>query len=207
MLKLKTFCFESHKGKVMFAKNRFPITLVLALALVPMGAVQAAESGLYIGGSIGQASFDVPSDITEIPSFDEDDTGWKIFGGYNANIGIINLGVEGGYVDFGNPSTRINTGVLAIEADGWNFWGVGGLNLGPIDVFAKVGAVAWDASISIDGMVPAIGALSDSGTDFGYGLGARVSLGKLAIRGEWEVYEIEDTNDVSMFSLGLAWRF
>ena len=88
------------------------------------------------------------------------------------------MGVEGGYVDFGNPSTKfgIDNNVLAIDADGWNLWGVGGL-------------------------------ASESGSDFGYGLGARVSFGKLAVRGEWEVYDIEDTDDISMFSVGLAWRF
>lgn len=184
------------------------ITLTLAFSLATYTA-QAADTGFYIGGSIGQASYDVPSDITEIPSFDENDTGYKIFAGYNVNIGIVNLGVEGGYVDFGNPSTKfgIDNNVLAIDADGWNLWGVGGLNLGPIDVFAKVGTVSWDASVSIKGLDPDLGSLSDSGSDFGYGLGARVSFGKLAVRGEWEVYDIEDTDDISMFSVGLAWRF
>jgi outer membrane immunogenic protein len=191
----------------MFKRKRYFVTLMLSLALVPLGAVQAAESGFYLGGSIGQASFDVPTDITEIPSFNEDDTGYKVFGGYNFNIGIINLGVEGGYVDFGNPSARFNTAVLSIDADGWNVWGIGGVNLGPFDVFAKVGVVSWDASISVTGLDPGLGSLSDSGSDPGYGLGARISFGRLAVRGEWEVYEIEDTDDVSMFSVGLAWRF
>ena len=193
----------------MNTKNLSGLTLVLALALTPL-TIQAAETGFYVGGSIGQASYDIPSDVTEIPSFDENDTGYKIFAGYNVNIGIINLGVEGGYVDFGNPSTKFGAdNVLAVEADGWNLWGVGGVNLGPIDVFAKVGTVSWDAKLSLKGVDPEFASLSasESGSDFGYGLGARISFGKLAVRGEWEIYEIEDTDDLSMFSVGLAWRF
>ena len=182
----------------------------LAALLMPFGAAQAADSGFYVGGSIGQAQLEVPSDVVDVPGFDEDDTGWKLFGGYNWNLALFNLGIEGGYVDFGAPSTALGIDTsLEIEASGWNVWGMGGLNLGPIDVFAKVGAISWDSDATIGGIDPGfgIGTLSDSGTDIGYGLGARFALGSLHIRGEWEQYDIEDTDSVYMFSLGLAWQF
>ena len=182
----------------------------LAALLLPYGIAQAADSGFYVGGSIGQAQLEVPSDIVEVPDFDEDDTGWKLFGGYNFNLALFNLGIEGGYVDFGKPSTSLGTDTtLEIDASGFNLWGMGGINIGPVDVFAKVGAISWDSDATIGGIDPGfgIGTLSDSGTDIGYGLGARVALGSLHIRGEWEQYDIEDTDSVYMFSLGLAWQF
>jgi hypothetical protein len=177
---------------------------------MPYGVAQAADTGFYVGGSIGQAQIEVPSDVVDVPAFDEDDTGWKLFGGYNWNLALFNLGIEGGYVDFGNPSTALGVDTtLAIDASGWNVWGMGGVNLGPFDVYAKLGAISWDSDATIGGIDPGfgIGTLSDSGTDIGYGLGARIALGSLHIRGEWEQYDIEDTDSVYMFSLGLGWQF
>ena len=39
--------------------------LCLGTALVLTGTAQAAESGFYVGGSIGQATLKVPSDVTD----------------------------------------------------------------------------------------------------------------------------------------------
>lgn len=189
----------------------FSIRAAMSVAvLLSVGLAEAADSGFYVGGSIGQSTLKVPSDITDVPDFDEDDTGYKIFAGYNFNLALFNFGVEGGYTDFGKPSAALDTDtILNIDADGWSVWGMGGLNFGPLDVFAKVGTISWDASVSIDGIDPDFdfGSNSDSGTDVGYGLGARLSLGRLSIRGEWEAFDIEDTDDVFLFSLGLAWQF
>lgn len=191
--------------------RRVSIRIVaLASLLVPFGLAHAADSGFYVGGSLGQSTLKVPSDVTDIPDFDENDTAYKIFAGYNFNLALFNFGIEGGYNDFGNPSGALGTDtILNIDADGWSLWGMGGLNFGPLDVFAKVGTISWDASLSIDGVDPGfgIGDLSDSGSDMGYGLGARISLGNLSIRGEWEAFDIEDTDDVFLFSVGLAWQF
>ncbi len=186
------------------------VTTVAAFGLVSPESAQAADSGFYLGGSIGQSTLKVPSDVTDIPVFDENDTGYKFFGGYNLNLALINLGIEGGYTNFGKPSFALDSDTsLSIDADGWSVWGLGGINIGPVDVFAKVGTISWDASLNISGIDPGfgIGDLSDSGTDVGYGLGARISLGSLSIRGEWEAFDIEDTDDVFLFSVGLAWQF
>ena len=182
----------------------------LAAALVLFGTAQAADSGFYVGGSIGQSTLKVPSDITDVPDFSEDDTGYKLFAGYNWNMALFNLGVEGGYIDFGSPSGSLDVDTsLKIDADGLNLVGLGGLNFGPFDIYAKAGWVSWDASLSIGGVDPGfgVGSLSEDGTDLMYGLGARFALGKLHIRGEWEEFDIEDSDRVYMFSLGVAWQF
>ena len=74
------------------------VTAAAVLGLVSPVLAQAADSGFYLGGSIGQSTLKVPSDVTDIPDFDENDTGYKIFGGYNFNLALINLGIEGGEV-------------------------------------------------------------------------------------------------------------
>jgi hypothetical protein len=191
-------------------RNPIIPTLFLTAALVLLGTAQAADSGFYVGGSIGQSTLKVPSDITDVPDFSEDDTGYKLFAGYNWNMALFNLGVEGGYIDFGSPSGALDVDTsLKIDADGLNLVGLGGLNFGPFDIYAKVGWVSWDASLSIGGIDPGfgVGSLSEDGTDLMYGLGARFALGKLHIRGEWEEFDIEDSDRVYMFSLGVAWQF
>ena len=49
-------------------------TALLLLA----GAATAADNGIYIGGSIGQANVEVEDDIAD---FDSDDTGFKVIAG------------------------------------------------------------------------------------------------------------------------------
>ena len=191
-------------------RNAILPALCLAGALVLSGAAQAADSGFYLGGSIGQTTLKVPSDVTDVPDFNEDDTGYKLYGGYNFNLALFNLGVEGGYIDFGSPSGSLDTDTsLKIDADALNLVGMGGLNFGPFDIYAKAGWVRWDASLSIGGIDPGfgVGSLSEDGTDLMYGLGARFALGSLHIRGEWEEFDIEDSDRVYMFSVGVAWQF
>lgn len=186
------------------------LTAVVAFGSGLAAPVHAADSGFYLGGSIGQSTLEVPTDFNAIPAFDENDTGYKLFAGYNFNLALLNFGIEGGYTDFGNPSSSLGTDtILSVDADGWSIWGMGGLNFGPLDVFAKVGTISWDASLSIDGFDPDfnVGSLGDSGNDIGYGLGARISFGSLSIRGEWEAFDIDDTDEVFLFSVGLAWQF
>jgi hypothetical protein len=187
----------------------FP-ALCLAAALAVVGTAQAAETGFYIGGSLGQATVKVPSDVVDVPDFNEDDTGFKLYGGYNWNLALFNLGFEGGYIDFGSPAETLNPDSrLSIEADGFNLVGMGGINLGPFDIYAKAGWISWDATLSIQGVDPGfgVGSLSDSGSDLMYGLGARVALGNFHIRGEWEEFDIEDSDSIYMFSVGVAWQF
>ena len=73
------------------------------------------------------------------------------------------------------------------------------LPLGPLGLFAKVGAIAADTEIT--------GALDESNTDPAYGVGAEFGFSKVSIRAEYELFEIEDTEDVYMISVGAAWRF
>ncbi len=200
----------------MKSTTRIALGSLAALVLIPFGA-QARDTGFYLGGSVGQSQVEVVGDTTipEIPefSFDENDTAWKIFGGYNWNLPVLNVAVEGGYVNFGKPSqTFVIDSIpvnLDIEPTGLNAWGIVGIDVGPVDLFGKLGLVFWDADFTAS--VPSIPGASDTdsddGNDIAYGIGGRLNLGKLGLRLEYEIYDIEDSEDVSMWSLGAEWRF
>lgn len=179
----------------------------IASLLFPLAA--NADSGFYLGGSVGGGTIErdiSDPDFPDLPtSIDEDDTAWKLFGGYTFDLPLIKLGVEGGYVDFGKPEVDTTIGQIEFDTTGLNLWGVAGLGLGPIDVFAKLGYVFWDVETSVAGL-PELGSPSDDGSDIGYGIGAAFNLGRLSIRGEYEIYDI-DVADVTMLSIGLSYRF
>jgi len=178
-------------------------TAALLLSFAPLAAV--ADTGFYIGGSVGSATLEADINDPTIPSLpssiDEDDTAFKVFGGYRFDLPVIDLAVEAGYVDFGKPDIDVLGEPLTIETTGINAWGIASLDVGPIDVFGKLGLVAWDAKAAFLDETA-----SEDGSDLGYGLGAAFNVGPLQIRGEYEIYDLDDT-DVAMLSLGLAWQF
>jgi len=186
-----------------FRGRHFAALLATALLLgVSHGA--KADSGPYIGGSIGSSTVqgDVPVD-TSFFQFDENDFAWKIFGGFNFDLPVIQLGIEAGYTDLGGPTTTILGESLGVEVNGWDAFGVAGIDLGPIGLFGKVGAITWDLNATIAG----IQADSDDGTDPAYGLGARFSLGSFQIRAEYEYFDLGSTDDVYMLSAGFVYTF
>jgi len=66
--------------------------------------------------------------------------------------------------------------------------------------FAKLGVLFWDAE--------ARGFGDDSGEDFSWGIGADFNVtGNLTVRGEYQMFEIEDTDSVDLASLSLIYRF
>jgi hypothetical protein len=185
-----------------------PIAVSSLLALLPVGAA-FADSGFYVGGSVGNATTEFDSDDID---FDEDDFAWKGYGGFNFDIVVVDLAVEAGYVNFGSPGGSVNIpGAGAVgadaEVDALTGFGLVGLELGPIGLFAKAGIISWDAEASVDD----IGDLDESGTDPAYGVGARFSLGSVELRAEYELFDIEidgtDSSDLSMLSAGIVWTF
>lgn len=187
------------------AKTHWTVALAAA-AMFAATAPAQAESGPYVGASIGSAtlSADVPdAGLGEVFAFDESDFAWKVFGGFNFDLAVLDLGVEGGYVDLGAPSGTFLGENFEIDANGWDVFGVAGVNLGPVGIFGKAGVISWDADLSVSGFD--VG--SEDGSDPAYGIGARIGLGSLEIRAEYEYFDIDDTDDVYMLSAGLVYRF
>jgi outer membrane immunogenic protein len=187
------------------AKRRLPLSVTAAL-LASFVALTPAESqaGGYIGGSVGQSYIELNTGTPTVPeTFDEEDFGFKGFAGYDFDLAVINLGVELAYVDFGAPSGDVLGTQFELEVNGFAGFGTIGVDLGPVGVFGKYGVVSWDASISADGLD--IG--SEDGSDPAYGVGLKFGVGSLEVRGEYEIFDIEDSEDVAMVSVGLVWRF
>jgi len=172
--------------------------VVVFLALFSISGVANAgkKTGPYIGGSLGWAVIDVSSGIND---FDDDDLGFKVFGGYNFGIiPLLDLAVEGSYANFGKASSP-QIANQDVDITGWDLFGLAALNLGPVGLFGKVGQIWWNSDSNI-------AQLDDSGNDMAYGLGLRFQIGSIAIRGEYEYFDLDDT-DLSMLSAGVSWTF
>lgn len=184
------------------------VMILVATGMLLFTAESRADSGFYIGGSVGQAAIKLNDGDPVLPlSFDEDDMGYKVFAGYNFQFTILSLGVEAGYVNFGEPSADVLGSTLAIETTGINAFGVVGVELGPIGVFAKYGFMSWDAEATIDGLPD----FSEDGSEPMYGIGAKIGFGSLDLRLEYEAIDLDadgvSESDYNMVSLGLTWTF
>ena len=179
---------------------RHALLPLAALVLFPLSAV--ADDGFYIGAAAGGATQDI--EIGGPPELEEDDTAFKVFGGYQFDTPILDLSVEVGYADFGTAEISTGAGEIVFDPTGINLWGLAGFELGPVDLFAKVGVIAWDTEATTFA-----GKVSDDGTAFGLGMGAGFDIGKVQIRGEYELYDPSDTevSMLSMISLGVVYRF
>jgi hypothetical protein len=175
----------------------------IALAMGSLPLTAAADSGFYIGGAVGGATIESDVSIPEIPDgLDEDDTGFKVFAGYNFDLPVVDLGIEAGYVDFGKPEINTNFGDFDLDPTGINLWGIASIEAGPIDLYAKLGYLFWDLEVSGFGFSESL----DDGSDLGYGAGLAFGLGSVKIRAEYEVYDLDEA-DLSMLSLGIVYQF
>jgi hypothetical protein len=171
------------------------VVMILSLSLLSFTVEANAgnKTGLFIGGSLGYATTDVSKDSY---NFDDNDVGYKIFGGYNFGvIPLLDLAVEGSYVDFGQASSSQQD----LEVTGWDLFGLAALNLGPIGVFGKVGQIWWNSDSNIN-------VLDDSGNNMAYGVGVRFQIESFGIRAEYEYFDLDSTN-IGMFSVGVSWTF
>ena len=159
---------------------------------MPADVFAGADSGFYIGAGVGDAK-------VKATGFDESDSAYKVFGGYNIGfIPLVDFAVEASYVDFGKPTSNLTS----VELTGLNAFGLAGLSFGPLGVFAKAGMISWDSDTVIGGATT-----SNSGTDTAYGVGGRFSISSFAVRAEYEVYDIENLDDVSMVSVSAVFTF
>jgi opacity protein-like surface antigen len=176
-------------------------TLALAAASVSLPA-RAADNGFYLGGSVGQSGVHYDDSFEgQSLNYDADSTGFKLIAGWRF---LDWLAVEGDYVDLGSGNDKIGGEKVETDVNGVTLSAVGFLPLGPVDLFARVGVINWNA----DARIPSLDfKASDNGTDFAYGVGAQFRLGSLSLRAEYERFEVSDADTVDMTSLGVTWTF
>jgi len=191
--------------------KRFGLTAFAALALSAAMAAQAdVKPGFYAGASIGTTKLSDDSFENSGIALDDNDTGFKLFGGYAFNN---NLAVELSYFDLGKASGSFSDPFIGDA----NFdVGVSGLNASVVgrvpvsDTFSLFGKVGF-ASYDVDGHVTisGVGSGSDSQSesDLTYGLGAAFNLGpQWELRAEYEAIDV-DHGDANMISVGAMYRF
>ena len=189
-----------------------------ALALMSAQAM-AADEGFYVGAGAGLFGVDAGS-IDDGIEFDEDDTGFRGFGGWQFNK---NFGVELGYVDGGSASASIgDIDVDGIEADvdvdvsGIDLFLTGTLPIGEtFYAFAKAGMVSWDADLDAvireddgeGGVVTTELSASDSGEDPAYGAGFGMNLGENAkVQLDYTFYDVGEV-DSDFLAASFVWKF
>ena len=186
------------------------ILTVVALALLSLAVTPVLAGEFYVGGSLGQASMDVPDTGGSGLNVDDSATGYKVFGGYNV---AKYFSVEGAYVDGASVSMEDTTTpmTMSFETSGFAFRAMGVLPVREkFHVFADLGMYLWDGDATVnDGTTSASG--STDGTDpvYGIGMGWQV-LPKGNLRAEYERYtaSAEGTDiDTDMFSVGFAYIF
>lgn len=163
---------------------------------------QAADNGIYLGASVGQSSTEYDQSLAgEDFSFDASATGFKAIAGWRF---LDWLAVEGNYVDLGSGDDNVLGERIETDIDGVSLSAVGFLPVGPVDLFARVGAINWNADLE----APGLGISgSDDGTDFTYGIGAQFRVWSLSLRAEYERFDISDADTVDLVSLGVTWTF
>lgn len=156
-------------------------------------------SGAYIGASAGQAAV---RDVDELSGFelDSEDTSFKaILGFRSADF----LAFELNYIDLGQPQQTFAGQRVALDAQGVDGFVILSKRIAMVDLYAKVGVLLWEAEASVQGL----GTATDDGTDLGFGGGAQLNFGNMAVRAEYEQFEISDIDDVNLVSFGLIWTF
>ena len=186
---------------------------IVALGLAGLSAstmAHADNTGIYAGGSLGQAKTDF-SDNTLDDIFDGKDTAFKIFLGYR----ILDwVGFEAEYVDLGEITLKSSQpGLRGFRLEEAGF-GVFGMLYwtpapAPVDLFAKAGFVASQAHLRANSAFTAFDD-TDNSTDLAWGVGAQVRFNQLAIRAEYEKFDLDlgdGFKSPDMISVGASWTF
>jgi OOP family OmpA-OmpF porin len=191
--------------------------LAAALAAVSMVAVpaefaqqQEEVSGFYLGAGAGQfnAHIDDVDDVdATVDEWDEDDTAYKVFGGYRLNRF---LAFEVDYVNLGEPSGSVVPGFnVDSSVDGFAPFVVGTVPLGPyFEVYGRAGYYFYDATTGVTDALDNRVEFDEESEDFVYGAGVGANIGeKFNLRFEYEKYDIEGLDDTDALWLTAAWRF
>lgn len=193
-------------------KSSFVMFLIAsALAMGGLLATTQASAQAFIGGSIGQSTYDsgIADGLITSGTVDKKDTGFKLFGGYMFNQ---NFGVEGAYVDLGKAS--YSGDFFGSPVTGGKV-GVTGFNLAALvsfpvnrefSVFGRVGMFMWDAKASdTTGGMPFSAKIDGSDMSFGVGMGYDFTS-NMGVRAEWDRYKFDESS-ANLLSIGLVFKF
>ena len=219
---------KSKLSRDILASTSVSLSLV-ALAIIASPLAMADDyDGWYVGGNVGQSRSKIDNAQTSesvvgagssstIISEDNENTGYKVFGGYQINR---NFSVEGGYFDMGEFDYKANSTAPAGTSNGT--MEVKGLNLDLVgtlpvtekfSVLGRVGGIYSETEGRFSGTAVAVpSSHSERNGGYKYGVGAQYDFTEsLAMRAEAERYRIDNSvgndGDVDLYSVGLVYRF
>ncbi|MDN3651285.1 outer membrane beta-barrel protein [Thalassotalea ponticola] len=212
-------------------KGKIKILAALCLSTSSVAHAESvdADNTMYVGGFIGQATYDLASNDFGVDSFDDSDTSFKLIGGYQINAYIS---IEGGYTNLGELTFSLSESVGlevigggtfdtlidgSVEVDGLIINVVGSYPVAEqVSIYAKVGMFSWDSQLesymefnSSDPQIPSESfsvSESEDGSDVFYGLGLTYHWNDISFRAEYELFE-SDSDQIDVFSIGAVYNF
>lgn len=175
-------------------------TIALACALAP--CIAAADSGLFLSGSVGQSRLSEDFDGFDV---DDDSTAWRLTAGFRFND---HFALEGGYHNFGRFEETVDLDGapvnVSLKADGFTFGGTGSLPVGErLHLFARAGLFFWDGDADINGATEA----TPGDTNLYLGAGVRFDLSeRVSLTADGSRYNLDDTTGI-VLSAGFELRF
>lgn len=194
-------------------KNRWVVLLGILAGMAAVPAV-AQERGTYLGGSVGASIYsNTCSDYTVVTGCDDNDTGFRVFAGYQFNR---NVALEGGWANLGEANsegaiagvpTSFRSEASAFDLSGVLSWPV----VERLSLYGKLGIYYARSRIDRNsgGVVSQVTHYTGG---FTYGLGVEFDLWKLGLRAEWQHYDnsvvsVVGEDNVDYYSVGLLLRF
>jgi hypothetical protein len=155
------------------------LALLAALGLAAAPAY-SADNGFYLGAGIvkSEVKSEDNEDFFETEAID--DESFKVIAGFRP---LDWLAVEVNYIDLGSSTFE----GIEIESNAIGAFVLGIYEIKLVDLYAKVGMVKWDASISELGDTA-----DDDDNTLAYGVGVGVHFGSVAVRAEYEKFDMED---------------
>lgn len=151
---------------------------------------------IYFGGTIG--SSEARSYCTGATGCEDEDTAWKVFGGYKITE---RLSAEATYINLGDIHKTVGGTVQNSDVSAFTATAIGAMPINDqFDIFGKVGVMRWSSDNT---------AGDESGFGMTYGIGAKMHISeKTKLRAEWEKLPSIETasgekTDVNMLSIGV----
>lgn len=182
-------------------------TILFAMIAALAAPMAAQAEGYYVGGNVGRAEQKVEASGV---SFKENDTGFKLYGGYTFTK---NFGIEGGYVDMGNAEKTGNGASVSSKPQSIYVAATGTLPLNDqFALFGKAGVAT--THVKLTGSAPGYSVrTSDDRTSPFVGVGASFALNqKVSFVAEYEYFgkiakDGGDNIKANLFSAGVRYKF
>jgi hypothetical protein len=158
--------------------------------LTAMPAAQAADTGFYVAGSLGESRVQYDPGAFDVGTHNV---------GYQVAAGFRPLPILSGEFDYTGFARAFN-GVNFADTYGLGLFALGYLPIPVVQVYGKVGLVDWRTRVHSPEL-----SFHRTGADFAYGAGVGTNWGRLGARLEFETFEVAHASTMQLASIGIVW--